>query len=76
MQDGELDFYDELHWMIGAMDAGRILFSLTNGEKVLVDDVLSISLNRKLVGVYESDGNVILLPFSSICSAQILPFIE
>ncbi len=72
----ELDFYGEFRHTVDRAVSGRLVLGLVNGEKVLVKDLTSMAHSREVVSVFEEDGNVILIPFGSICSAQILPFEE
>ncbi len=72
----DLDFYGEFSSMVDRASAGRVVLGLLNGDKVLVKDLTMMAHGPKVISVYEEDGNVILVPVSSICSAQILPLDE
>jgi hypothetical protein len=76
MASDDLDFYGEFRNTLDRAVAGRVVLGLLNGEKVLVEDLTSIAHGPKVVSIYHADGNVILVPVASICSAQILPFDE
>lgn len=72
----ELDFYGEFSSTLNRASAGRVVLGLLNGEKVLVSDLTTMAHGPKVISIYEDDGNVILVPVSSICSAQVLPLDE
>jgi len=72
MEADDLRFYDELSKLIEQTQRGRVVFGLTNAEKILVTDLGMLSLGRNVVAVYEDDGNVILFPFERIVTAQVL----